>query len=67
MPSSGCAAQTKASGLQNIAQAYQAGYNTRAQELGIVRIHYADIKKRIGAVLPPAATAEERTAIRAAL
>ncbi|WP_306911023.1 hypothetical protein [Arthrobacter sp. B3I9] len=53
--------------MQNIAQAYQAGYNTRAQELGIVRIHYADIKKRIGAVLPPAATAEERTAIRAAL
>lgn len=54
-------------GLHNIGQAYQAGYNARARRLGIDPLDYADMKNRIGAVLPPGATDEERAAIPEAM
>ena len=56
-----------ANGLKKIGQAYQAGYNARAQQLGIARLDYVDIVNRIGAMLPPSATDEERIAIPEAM
>lgn len=56
-----------ADGLKNVVQAYLDGYNVRARQLGFARIDYVEIKNRIGDVLPPAATAAERSAIPAAM
>lgn len=52
--------------MKSVVRGYQAGYNTRAQELGTDHVRWVQIKNGIGWALP-GATEAEKVAIPAAL